>query len=99
MGLEGLSQKIYDILMSSSYANEAEEINNLMSKVLILNEIDPVRFSAIESLLSRCHPRWLGDYYVKNFSYAEWISLITQFKTKLLQLKLKQTATIKYKKH
>ncbi|WP_072052714.1 hypothetical protein [Pantoea anthophila] len=83
MNLEEVEKKICDILTSSSYLDEAIEINDLMLKVLTLNKNDPLRTMAIDSLISRCHPKWLGDYYVNNVSYKEWTDLISDFKNKL----------------
>ncbi|MEN4913458.1 hypothetical protein [Erwinia amylovora] len=87
MNLEEVSQKICSVLISSAYVDEAREIKELMIKVLTLDENDPVRMSAIESLISRCHPKWLGDYYINNISYKEWTDLITNFKKKLIKEK------------
>lgn len=83
MNLEKIGEKIYDILASSSYLDEANDIKDLMIKVLTLNKNDPLRMVAIDSLISRCHPKWLGDYYVNNVTYKEWTDLITDFKNKL----------------
>ncbi|WP_168404995.1 hypothetical protein [Erwinia amylovora] len=87
MNLEEVSQKICSVLISSAYVDEAREIKELMIIVLTLDENDPVRMSAIESLISRCHPKWLGDYYINNISYKEWTDLITNFKKKLIKEK------------
>ncbi|ADP11298.1 hypothetical protein EJP617_16170 [Erwinia sp. Ejp617] len=87
MNLEEISEKICNILISSAYFDEAKEIKELMNKALTLNKNDTIRMSAIENLISRCHPKWLGDYYVSNISYKEWTDLITNFKKKLIKEK------------
>ncbi|MGG6175221.1 hypothetical protein ACQV2C_08845 [Pantoea allii] len=83
MNLEEVGKKICDILASSAYLDEANNIKDLMIKALVLDENDPLRMIAIDSLISRGHPKWLGDYYVNNISYKEWTDLITDFKNKL----------------
>ncbi|MDI6539456.1 hypothetical protein QMA77_21245 [Pantoea ananatis] len=87
MSIDKTSLKIYEALMFASYVDEANEIKSLIGKVLTLSKSDPERLSAIESLLSRCHPKWLGDCYVKNNSYNEWMELIAKFKKELSKLK------------
>lgn len=87
MNLEDISEKICDILISSAYIVEANEINSLMNKVLEFDGSDPIRMSAIDNLISRCHPKWLGDYYINNVSYKEWTDLITDFKKHLSKAK------------
>lgn len=87
MNLEGISEKICDKLIFSSYVDEANEIKSLMTKLLTLDKSDPSRISAIDNLISRCHPKWLGDYYINNVTYKEWTDLITDFKKKLIQSK------------
>lgn len=87
MSIDKTSLKIYEALMFSSYVDEANEIKSLMGKVLKLSKSDPERLSAIEILLSRCHPKWLGDCYVKNNSYNDCMELIAKFKKELSKLK------------
>ncbi|MDN4133352.1 MULTISPECIES: hypothetical protein [Pantoea] len=87
MSIDKTSLKIYEALMFASYVDEANEIKSLMGKVLTLSKSDSERLSAIESLLLRCHPKWLGDCYVKNNSYNEWMELIAKFKKELSKLK------------
>ncbi|WP_034912095.1 hypothetical protein [Erwinia sp. 9145] len=87
MNLEQISEKICDMLIASSYFDEANDIRVLMMKILALNKNDPNRVNAIDSLISRCHPKWLGDYYINNVTYKEWTDLITQFKNKLNNVK------------
>ncbi|MEB6533655.1 hypothetical protein MXM51_03720 [Pantoea stewartii] len=83
MNLEEVAKKICDILASSAYLDESNDIKDLMIKVLTLDKNDPLRMMAIDSLISRCHPKWLGDYYVNNITYKQWTDLITDFKNKL----------------
>ncbi|KGT94594.1 hypothetical protein NG99_08245 [Erwinia typographi] len=87
MNLEQISEKICNMLTASSYFDEANDIKKLMIKVLTLNRNDSDRVNAIDSLISRCHPKWLGDYYINNITYKEWTDLITQFKNKLNKVK------------
>ncbi|MBC0853036.1 hypothetical protein [Pantoea stewartii] len=83
MNLEEVGKKICDILASSAYLDESNDIKDLMIKVLTLDKNDPLRMMAIDSLISRCHPKWLGDYYVNNINYKQWTDLITDFKNEL----------------
>lgn len=85
MNLENIIDKICSILIASAYVDEAKEIKGLMINVLTLEKHNPIRVSALESLISRCHPKLLGDYYINNVSYKEWTDLITKFKNKLIK--------------
>jgi len=87
MNLNEIAEKLCNILFSSVYNNEANEIRSLMIKVLSLEKNDPVRISAIDDLISRCHPKWLGDYYIKNITYSEWTDLIIDFKNELKRVR------------
>ncbi|GAL58944.1 hypothetical protein [Pseudescherichia vulneris] len=87
MNLNEIAEKLCNILFSSAYNNEANEIRSLMIKVLSLEKNDPVRISAIDDLISRCHPKWLGDYYIKNITYSEWTDLIIDFKNELKRVR------------
>lgn len=87
MNLNEIAEKLCNILFSSAYNNEANEIRSLMIKVLSLEKNDPVRISAIDDLISRCHPKWLGDYYIKNIIYSEWTDLIIDFKNELKRVR------------
>lgn len=44
-----------------------------------LEKNDKNRLSAINDLISRCHVKWLGDYYINDLSYKEWTDLIYFF--------------------
>ncbi|MFE8100742.1 hypothetical protein RBA63_13135 [Brenneria goodwinii] len=83
MNLKECPETICDLLMRSSYQDEANEINSLVNKVLNLSKNDSERTLAIESLISRCHPKWLGDYYINGVSHKEWTDLVTEFRKKL----------------
>jgi hypothetical protein len=63
--------------------NEAQEIRTLVNVVLTLPKGDLNRNMAINDIISRCHPKWLGDYYITGIDYKEWTDLITNLKTKL----------------
>ncbi|MDX5630811.1 MULTISPECIES: hypothetical protein [unclassified Brenneria] len=83
MNLKECSEKICDLLLRSSYQDEANEIGFLANKILNLDKGDSERISIIESLISRCHPKWLGDYYINGVNYKEWTDLVTAFRNKL----------------
>ena len=83
MSLNEVGEKLCNILYSSAYDDEANEIRNLMIAINFLEKDDPVRISAIDDLILRCHPKWRGDYYIKNITYSEWTDLIVNFKNQL----------------
>ncbi|MCU5771742.1 hypothetical protein N5923_08790 [Erwiniaceae bacterium BAC15a-03b] len=83
MNLEEISDNICNELIKSSYIDQADDIKRLMIKVLTLDVSDLIRNAAIDSLISRCHPKWLGDCYIKNITYKEWSDLVTKFNNKL----------------
>lgn len=83
MNLIECSEKISDLLLRSSYQKEANEIKLLVNRILILDKGDSERISIIKNLISRCHPKWLGDYYIHMISYKEWTDLVTELSNKL----------------
>lgn len=83
MNIKECGERICYLLIQSSYESEAAEIHSLVNKILTSGEDDNDRAIAIENLISRCHPKWLGDYYINGISYVEWTNLISLFKTKL----------------
>lgn len=87
MSLNEAGEKLCNILYLSAYDDEANEIRNLMIAINFLEKDDPVRISAIDDLILRCHPKWLGDYYIKNITYSEWTDLIVNFKNQLKRVK------------
>lgn len=86
MNIKECSEKLCFLLTQSAYVDEANEIDNLVSKILSSNTESNDRKLAINSLISRCHPKWLGDYYIEGITYKEWTDLISLFKTKLARL-------------
>ena len=80
-------KKICNLLSLSGYVQEAKEISDMMNKLLILDKGEAERRSTINNLISRCHTKWLGDYYVDNITYKEWTDIITEFKKKLNKAK------------
>ncbi|WP_233959404.1 hypothetical protein [Pectobacterium versatile] len=89
MNIKEIGNKMCDHLILSSHQKEALEIDGLLKK--IFNEInDPVeRKTVIDNLLLRCHPKWLGDYYVDGVTYQEWTNLISSFERSLNKFKKK----------
>ena len=85
MNLDEISTLICERLQASSYHDEAKEIEELVKKVLLLDKKDPLRTHAIQTLISRCHIKWLGDYYIHDISFNEWTNLISLFKRKLIE--------------
>jgi len=83
MTLEETSRSLCDILSRSGFNKEASEISTMIFMISTLDKSDENRLSAINDLISRCHVKWLGDYYICNLSYKEWTNLIYSFKTKL----------------
>ncbi|PXB00568.1 MULTISPECIES: hypothetical protein [Pectobacterium] len=87
MSIKEIGNKICDYLILSSHQKEALEIDGLLKKILDENN-DPIeRKEAADNLSSRCHPRWLGDYYIDGVTYKEWTDLITRLKKSLNKIK------------
>lgn len=68
-----------DILSRSGFNKEASEISSMVLMISTLEKNDKNRISAINDLISRCHVKWLGDYYINDLSYKEWTDLIYFF--------------------
>lgn len=83
MNIKECSEEICHLLIQSSYEAEAAEIHSLVNKILTSGKDDNDREMAIKNLILRCHPKWLGDYYINGVSYVEWTNLISSLKTKL----------------
>lgn len=83
MSIKECSERLCYLLTQSSYRDEASEINFLVNKILISKKDADDRVMTINKLISRCHPKWLGDYYITGMSYSEWTDLISLFKKQL----------------
>jgi len=83
--MKELVEQICDLLKNSSYEEEVKSIQDMFYKVKHLEKDDEKRILALENLISRCHPRWLGDYHIVGLSYQEWTDLIISFKKELLK--------------
>ncbi|MDE8744543.1 MULTISPECIES: hypothetical protein [Pectobacterium] len=89
MSMSDIGKEICDHLTSASINNEAMEIEGFIKIIVDESENIEVRKSAIDNLLSRCHPKWLCDYYVEGVTYQEWTSLISRFDRSLNKFKKK----------
>lgn len=79
MNIQEIGNKLCGYLVLFSNQNEVLEIDGILKKILDESS-DPVeRKEAIDNLLSRCQPKWLGDYYVEGITYQEWTNLISRF--------------------
>ncbi|MEQ9904268.1 hypothetical protein [Pectobacterium aroidearum] len=89
MNIKEIGNKICDHLILSSHQKEALEIDGLLKK--IFNETnDPIeKKTVIDNLLLRCHPKWLGDYYVEGVTYQDWTNLISRFDRSINKCKKK----------
>lgn len=83
MSIKQISVIICDLLTNSSFKVEAQEISSLINEILTLPKGNDTRKLAINNLISRCHPRWLGDYYINEIDYKKWTDLIADFKNQL----------------
>lgn len=83
MNIRACSDLICDHLTQSSFQKEADEVRQLTD--VVLNETASLgeRQDAAKQLISRCHVKWLGDYFIVGVSYDQWLKLLTQF-SKLL---------------
>ena len=86
MNLNEYSKKICDLLIRSGYQDEANEIEFFVKIILTKDKGDEERIIAKNKLIPRCHPKWLGDYYINDVSYKEWTDLISKFKIKLQKM-------------
>lgn len=83
MTFEEISRTVCDILSRSGFNKDASEISSMVLMISTLEKNDKNRLSAINDLISRCHVKSLGDYYISDLSYKEWSDLIYVFKGKL----------------
>lgn len=83
MTIEEYSSTICNLLKNSSFYEEAQEIDSLTNIISCFPKGEEKRRKALQSLISRCHPKWLGDYYITGVDYIEWTRLLTNFKAKL----------------
>ena len=83
MTLEETSRSLCDILTRSGFNKDASEISAMVFIISKLDKSDKNRLNYINNLISRCHVKWLGDYYISDLSYKEWTDLIHDFKVKL----------------
>ncbi|AOR64134.1 hypothetical protein [Pectobacterium wasabiae] len=88
MSLSDIGKSICDHLASASIDKEVEEIEMFLKIIDEGNDREEVNL-AIDNLLSRCHIRWLGDYYIEGITYQEWNKLISKFRRSLNKLKNK----------
>lgn len=70
--------KVCSLLRESSFDDEAAQIETFINKIVDKNETEKNFY--IDEIVSRCHIKWLGDYYIKGVSYNSWISLIYELK-------------------
>lgn len=64
-------------LLRKSFFNEAAiQIDNLINRIIDPDETKVN--TCIDKIISRCHIKWLGDYYIKDVSYNCWINLISR---------------------
>ncbi|GKW26499.1 hypothetical protein PEC311524_40930 [Pectobacterium carotovorum subsp. carotovorum] len=89
MSMIDIGKEICVYLTFSSINNEVVEIENFIKIIVDESENIEVRMSAIDNLLSRCHPKWLGDYYIEGVTYQEWMNLISRFYCSLNKFKTK----------
>lgn len=71
MTFEEISRTVCDILSRSGFKKEASEISSMVLMISTLEKNDKNRLSAINDLISRCHVKWLGDYYISDLSHKE----------------------------
>ncbi|MEF9678768.1 hypothetical protein ABRQ00_21160 [Pectobacterium aroidearum] len=89
MSMSDIAKEICGYLTSASIHDEVTEIEGFIKVIFDENENIEVRKSAIDNLLLRCHPKWLGDYYVEGVTYQEWTNLISRLDRSLNKFKKK----------
>ena len=86
MKIKEYSEIICKYLTASSYQDEANEISRLVDVLLNEYTSENEKMKAKNDLLSRCHSRWLGDYYIKDVTYKDWTDLIMKFRSFLKKM-------------
>jgi hypothetical protein len=66
--------RIIELLKANDVFSEAQELEKLASKYYS-SAIEEKREIA-NSIKSMCHPKWLGDIYIKDVSFKEWYALL-----------------------
>lgn len=87
MNLKECNDTLCDLLRRSGHEDQANEIQALLDIVLAPGSSDSLRDEAIKNLAMRCHPRWLGDFFIDGMTYPRWTDLITHFETRLIRQK------------
>lgn len=73
MNIDALN-RIVELLRTSDLPHEADELEKLAAEYHS-SSIEKKRETA-DRIKNMCHPKWLGDFYIKGVSLREWYSLI-----------------------
>ncbi len=66
--------RIIELLRANNVTSDADELEKLASKYYS-SSLEKKREIAY-SIRSMCHPKWLGDIYIKDVSFKEWYALL-----------------------
>ncbi|MGN0426958.1 MAG: hypothetical protein ACI4F0_04065 [Agathobacter sp.] len=77
--------KIKGLLKSGSHEKEASNIDFFLCQYDYKSVFD--KSDLIDAILSVCNVKGYGDLYIPDFSYEEWLGILSSFKNKLSQIK------------
>lgn len=66
--------RIVELLRTSDLPYEADELQKLAAEYHSSSKDKKLEIANI--IKDMCHPKWLGDFYIKDISLKEWYSLL-----------------------
>ena len=67
-----LINKIISDLNQAGFNKDANDLQELANLALDKNLSTDIRKDALKKIDSRCHVKWLGDYYLPHLSQNDW---------------------------
>ncbi|MEA5115463.1 MAG: hypothetical protein VB050_15715 [Geobacteraceae bacterium] len=68
--------RILEILTENNLSEEADTLEDLVVNYFSSSKEDKIIIA--RKIKDMCHPKWLGDLYVKSLSISEWYSLLNK---------------------
>lgn len=69
------------LLRNNNYFDQAKEISELSKRIKERVDSKKTLKEIKEKIISRCHVRWLGDLYIKEFKGTyDWQSLLSKLR-------------------
>jgi len=66
--------RIVELLKKSDFPHEADDLQKLAAEYHSCSE--EKKIEAANRLKEMCHPKWLGDFYIKDITLKEWYGLL-----------------------